>query len=256
MLGISQFQYNKTQISLRPTFQFLYNSPLRLFMILFLLGIRIVMISMGTLQTSSLTNTIWMNLLIPLHFLIGFIFSKNKHSRNLPLLLLGIFLCGLGIIIFVHSALEFYPLDGFIYLSIGIICQLLIIQLINTIPKNFPALYINTIIHLGIGIILSILAVITQQIDIIYQTPNHDMILILNGILCGILLYIITILNNTPFFILLQIFLPFIVMGFSLILFNEKTSLREIIGTIITTIGILICILEDKKNKKKEFKNE
>lgn len=255
MLLLSWYHHQKTKHPIFPIFQFLYTHPILSIFIFIFLGIRIIIMSTGTLHTSSLSNSLWLNLLIPLNFLVHYIFYERKRLLS-HLFWVGILVCIIGITIFIKSTSHIYPIEGFFHISIGILCQLIIIQLTKKIPKEYHSIHIDTAIHLGIGIILCIISFWTRPQPFSQYSSSHIILLVGNGVLCGLLLYCITMLNYTPLFIPLQLAIPFLVIPVATNLFREYLSWMEFLGTIVTICGIYLCILQDKINTNKDYQNE
>ncbi len=254
ILTLSILQYRKNKESFYDFIPFVKKKYYFFLMIIACMSITMVFMSLGLKYTSSFMCTMFVTFGIPATTVVAAIFFPDERKKVAHFtFIIGMIICMIGSYIFVQQGdMQDYSTKGVIYLTISVVAQIILNNLIKYMTREHSVVYVSTINSLGVSVVLLILSVITGQIHELTTVPPIQIIILIFAGLYGIFMGMVlgfTLLKKTGIsnFNILQLINPIVVAIFAYIFFNEKNiSYNQIKGAIIIISGSAICIFGRK----------
>ncbi|MGL4677378.1 MAG: DMT family transporter [Brevinema sp.] len=229
-----------------------------IFAMIILMCINMVCMIQGLILTSSFTAGIFNTFGIPATALIATLFFQDERQRVFHYsFMIGISICIVGSLVFIYRGSESIQFSqGFFYLGISVLAQIILNNLIKYLTQHVSTLYLATSNALGAGIVLMILAFLSQDIIELTKVPLRSIFLLIfagvYGILVGMILGF-NVIKQTGIstFNVIQLLIPVAIAFISLLLFNESITIAQIIGSGIIITGSFSCIYGKKIFQKK-----
>ncbi len=254
VLAIAIMHYLKNKESVMDFIPFVKRKYLLFITIIACMGTTMSFMSLGLKYTSSFTGTMFATFGIPFTTIIAAIFFQDERKKASHFtFIIGMIICIYGSYIFISDgASQVYDPKGIVYLTISVIIQVILNNLIKYITREHSVIYVSTINSLGVGISLLILSVFTGEIHELSAVPPIQVAILifagLHGVFMGMVLGF-TLLKKTGLsnFNVLLLLTPVVVAVFAYIFFDERTiTISQIRGSIYILIGSAICIFGRK----------
>ncbi len=254
ILSIAITHYRKNKESVTDFIPFVKQKYLLFLAIILLMATTMSFMSVGLKYTSSFTGTMFSTFGIPFTTIIAAIYFPDERKKASHFtFIIGMIICVIGSYIFISDgANQVYDPRGIACLTVSVITQVILNNLIKYLTREHSVVYVSTINALGVGILLLTLAVITGQIkELSTVHPSQVVILIfagLHGIFMGMVLGF-TLLKKTGLsnFNVLLLITPIVVAIFAYIFFNERhITMNQIKGAIFILTGATFCVFGQK----------
>ncbi len=250
ILTISILRYLKNRESLTDFFLFVKQKYHLFLIIIVCMAITMVFMSLGLVHTSSFTGTMFATFGIPVTTIVAAIYFPDERKKATHFtFVIGMIICIIGSYIFMSqgSSTQVHSTKGTIYLTISVIAQVILNNIVKYITKEHSVIYTSTINSLGVGVLLLILSIFTGQFSALKTVQPWQVALLIfagfYGIFMGMVLGF-TLLKKTGLsnFNILQLTTPIVVAIFSYIFFNERNiTFNQVKGAAIIILGSAIC---------------